>query len=559
VSYLDLINFPFTLPGSRLIILKESAISLALSTAEYEMSPAEALVCRSLKISAGGSFLEWSVQSLDSLKFGDSVRIVFSSLRSITIINNGDLPIELHIDHGFKSDENSFWRPNLPHAAWAKLSAISHIVAARNTVSLLVGSDLDLEDFPMAEDFGERIWSEWMAKAPVVDSDDQEMSNFCWAVLGSNTLEIIPGRNSIVPSKLGYVAHWQWDAYFIALGVMHGDMGLAREQIGIALSAQSANGQLQDVIHDFGTLRNFSDLPRNEYEFFVQKRAQALPNPQDIPLTKPPLTAWAVAKLYERDVDDSIKWYRTIFAQISLAQEWWFKYSDFNLDGIPEYQHPYSSGLDDSPIFDGLRDWTTPDLTSYLILEDEVLEQFQRKINFSGKYDFVKRSRELSQKLTNSWNEEAEMFPSFLDNEKNFTRSIMNLMPLLVTGVPSALKEILVEQISDPKLFGGNFRIPTVARDEFEFSASQMWRGPIWLNTNYLVIDGLRKSGFVDLSAEISARTLEMVKEAGGPVEYYDAVTGLKPSRAVGAFSWSAALFIQMAVEKHEGTSGSIR
>lgn len=33
----------------------------------------------------------------------------------------------------------------------------------------------------------------------------------------------------MVPSKIGYVGLWQWDAYFIAVGLRHGDPDLARE------------------------------------------------------------------------------------------------------------------------------------------------------------------------------------------------------------------------------------------------------------------------------------------------------------------------------------------
>jgi glycogen debranching enzyme len=75
-----------------------------------------------------------------------------------------------------------------------------------------------------------------------------------------------------------------------------------------------------------------------------------------------------------------------------------------------------------------------------------------------------------------------------------------------------------------------------------------MWRGPVWLNTNALLIEGLRRSGFTAPARQLAERTVAMVINAGGPHEYFDPRTGTRPGRAVTAFSWSAALFVELAV-----------
>ncbi|WP_413926318.1 MGH1-like glycoside hydrolase domain-containing protein, partial [Mycobacterium tuberculosis] len=62
-----------------------------------------------------------------------------------------------------------------------------------------------------------------------------------------------------MPSKIGYVGLWQWDAYFIAVGVRHGDPELAREQLDLAFRFASADGQLPDVVHERGVLATSDD------------------------------------------------------------------------------------------------------------------------------------------------------------------------------------------------------------------------------------------------------------------------------------------------------------
>ncbi|WP_353065538.1 MGH1-like glycoside hydrolase domain-containing protein [Arcanobacterium hippocoleae] len=106
---------------------------------------------------------------------------------------------------------------------------------------------------------------EWMEKSPRVLTCRQEMTDFCWWVLGANQIALKIGENAtmrtiVVPSMLGYVGLWQWDAYFIALGLQHGDIELAIAQLEIAFSPEP-DGQLPDVVHEKGRLASSLDLP----------------------------------------------------------------------------------------------------------------------------------------------------------------------------------------------------------------------------------------------------------------------------------------------------------
>jgi glycogen debranching enzyme len=76
-----------------------------------------------------------------------------------------------------------------------------------------------------------------------------------------------------------------------------------------------------------------------------------------------------------------------------------------------------------------------------------------------------------------------------------------------------------------------------------------MWRGPVWVNVNALLAEGLAVSGHADRSRALIEQTLRLVQHGGGPHEYFNPATGEKARTATTAFGWSAALFIDLAVQ----------
>ena len=65
----------------------------------------------------------------------------------------------------------------------------------------------------------------------------------------------------------------------------------------------------------------------------------------------------------------------------------------------------------------------------------------------------------------------------------------------------------------------------------------------MWVNTNWLVIEGLRRYGYHDLAATLREQTLALVAAAGFR-EYFDPRSG--EGYGTGGFSWSAALTLDL-------------
>jgi len=121
--------------------------------------------------------------------------------------------------------------------------------------------------------------------------------------------------------------------------------------------------------------------------------------------------------------------------------------------------------------------------------------------------------------------------------------SIGTLMPLYAGTITKERAKQLVGLIEDEKLFGANFPIPSVPINSEYFSTKRYWQGPSWVNTNWLIIDGLKRFGFNDHADAIKESTIEMVQKHGF-FEYFSPTDGT-PSGAEN-FSWTAALIIDL-------------
>jgi glycogen debranching enzyme len=85
--------------------------------------------------------------------------------------------------------------------------------------------------------------------------------------------------------------------------------------------------------------------------------------------------------------------------------------------------------------------------------------------------------------------------------------------------------------------------------DDPKYDPFKMWRGPTWVNVNYLLIEGLQRSGYPELAVELRKRTLDLISCRNDIYEYYHPATGENPPNAASMFGWSAAVFIDLAIQ----------
>jgi glycogen debranching enzyme len=529
---LDLDRAPFTLPSSRIMVFRQGDHAVSVHTSEYERSRDECRVLRSLSVhDEAGAEMPITGVRVDRIEFGGgAATLTFDGAGALSLRGGAGIVAVTEAGESVEHDGSSGVR------------------IAIGTDRSLHLSAADAHDAALAQT--RAVWDAWFAKLPVVRDDLQEMAAFCWWVLGANIVEIpsMPGSRAVVPSKIGYVGAWQWDAYFIARGLRHGDPALAREQLDIVFAFPTPTGQLPDVVHEEGVLASSDDLPEGDREN-LRRAGSAIADPTaPVPLTKPPLAAWAVRAVLE--AEDDPQWARRVLPVVAASQQWWLRDSDLDHDGLPEYGHPYSSGLDDSPVFDGPIPTTAPDLAAYLVQQDRELADLWDRYA-PGAADTAalrRRADQTAESLLRLWDPELRRFVAWGAGEPILSDTVVGLIPLFTGTLPEPVASELVAAIEDPARYAAPWGIPTVSLSDPDYSPTRMWRGPVWVNTTLLVAEGLERSGRAELAREIRERIAALVTHAGGPHEYFNPETGEKAPRATTAFAWSAALFIDNAV-----------
>jgi len=121
--------------------------------------------------------------------------------------------------------------------------------------------------------------------------------------------------------------------------------------------------------------------------------------------------------------------------------------------------------------------------------------------------------------------------------------SIATLMPLYAGNLSKDRADQLIRLLENEHMFGTNYPVPSVPVNSPWFNAHAYWQGPVWVNTNWLLIDGLRRMGYTDHAAALTETTLEMVR-SGGCYEYFSPIDATPAG--VKNFSWTAALTIDL-------------
>ncbi len=380
-----------------------------------------------------------------------------------------------------------------------------------------------------------RRWHDWFAAAPPVLPQFQAQYYYAWWVMraGLISTRFYTTREAMTPSKIHYVGVWQWDAYFHALAYRHVDMKLAKDQLRVILDHQREDGMIPDAVHDEGAVTH-------------------LTFPVDADVTKPPLLAWSAWKLYETEHDR--EFLDEIYEPMVRWNTWWFEKNDLDGNGLCEYQHPYSSGLDDNPLWDDGMPVESPDLNTYLCLQQDSLANIAEVL---GEREdaamWRERAKAMAQRMIRlMWDEEAGLFWASHKGARINVRTPFNLFPLITGQMPKEIAARLIAHLTDEKQFWTHYPVPTVAIDDPKFNALQMWRGPSWVNVNYLLIDGLERAGYRDLADELRRRTLEMILSGNDIYEYYEPRTGKAPPKAASIYGWSSALFIEMVIQESQ-------
>jgi hypothetical protein len=371
------------------------------------------------------------------------------------------------------------------------------------------------------------FFSNDVPECPAADDPSRKLWNEGWYVLRANRLDY---RTSPLvqpfgsPSKFNYTHQWLWDSAFHAIAWLRSNKPeRAEEELANLLGNPQENGRISHEIL-YSSWMNWGNGLRGKSHF--------------VPTSQPPVLAMAVEKVYQRTSNRA--WLEHAWPTLKGYLTWWGTVRDPDRDGLAGWASGWESGLDDSPRWDHIpRDQNTffpapveaVELNALLVNEWRTMARLGRILGLVEESEACERKvREIRRAMREKLWDENEGFFFCLDHEEKPIRikTIGGLLSLLALEKGDREIKSLVDQLKDEKLFWTNFPVPSVALNEKAFERGQMWRGPTWINTNWLLIDALERLGEAPLAQELRARTLRMTLVTGEPVlyEWYDPISG---------------------------------
>lgn len=343
---------------------------------------------------------------------------------------------------------------------------------------------------------------------------------------------------------------WAWDSWKHAYALAEINSELAKNSIRAMFHYQDKFGMIADCI--------FPDSLENNYRN-----------------TKPPLAAWAVLEIVDRNSDTAFA--KEMLPKLIKYHKWWYLNRDHNQNGLCEYGSTdgtllaakWESGWDNAVRFDSSKllqnnsvGWSmnqeSADLNAYLFVEKKCLSTLAQICDEKSLASSLNNEAEkLAQLILEYlWDEELGFF---FDIEIESNKPIRVLepngwIPLWAGLATKEQAKRILNHIMNPAEFNTFIPFPTVAANNPRFNPEKgYWRGPVWLDQAYFAINGLRRYGFDDEADFLMVklfRNCEGLLDPTAPIrENYHPITG----KGLNAehFSWSAAHILMMIGESN--------
>tara|TARA_Y100001960_G_C14780331_1_gene886206 strand:- start:4740 stop:6056 length:1317 start_codon:yes stop_codon:yes gene_type:complete len=410
-----------------------------------------------------------------------------------------------------------------------------------------------------------------------------------------------------IPSENLYPFQWKWDSGFIAIGYAHFDIEKAKKEIETILSAQWQNGFIPHIVfHN----RSDSYFPGPEvHQSKLSKHASKKYASSGI--TQPPVFGFVLEKLYQicPDKKNILTFIESQINKVYKNHVYFYFNRDIKDEGLVYIYHNWEAGTDNSPLWDDI--WETMDPPDYHFKRKDTqhVDPSQRPtkreydnyiylIEIAKKYQyddkkiaanspFLVQDPLFNSILIRSNQALIELYKIIGGNDKKVTfleekqaKSIKSLntklfdenlgayihydlrnkrslalissssfTPLFCGAPDVKIAKKLISTFVEK--FGGenNYLCASFDPTNIRFNPKKYWRGPVWINLNWILYNGFKKYGYHELAKRIKEDSIELIVKEGF-YEYFDPRKGISDLQKIGYggnnFSWTAALLIDL-------------
>ena len=414
-----------------------------------------------------------------------------------------------------------------------------------------------------------------------------------------------------IPTPKLYPFQWNWDSGFIALGLSYFNKQSAFNEIRSMFKGQWSNGMLPHInFHheDAGYYPGPDAWGTRDCQWSPKDLATS-------GITQPPVFGFILSMMAERlgEADAAfLTLVKEMYPKIKAFHSYLYNNRDPYKEGLVYINHNWESGTDNSPLWDEVlekmdvsnaRDVSTlrRDLKNVDASQRPTNENYKRyiylvdlfrKCNYDDHKIFEETPFAIQDVLFNSmlirsneglihlaslinedaseiktwnqksiaalnkkcWNEEDGFYYDFdLKANKQIHIKVSNgFMPLFAGACTQKqaerLKTILLHSFK-----AGNYLLcSSSAVDEKAFNPVKYWRGPIWINVNWMLYNGLKRYGFHKIAQQVKSDSLDLVEKTGF-YEYFDPrAEKADGDRGLGGnyFSWTAALYLDFITQQ---------
>lgn len=185
---------------------------------------------------------------------------------------------------------------------------------------------------------------------------------------------------------------------------------------------------------------------------------------------------------------------------------------------------------------------------SILVRANTLLTEIAQTLNEEIPGWLWERMKKAPHALELLWNEHHQQYFSrnFTTFEPIMQPSVMAFLPLYAGTISQRRAQHLVQHMKT-KAWTTKYPLASVPKNSKYFQPLRYWQGPTWINTNWLIAEGLRRYGYTAEADHIMKKSIELV-QVHGSYEYFSPIDG-SPAGA-HPFSWSAALTLDFLHSK---------